>query len=80
MKYLLKKRLNTLNERKSPGIIKYEKYTPKRKELLNLFKDLFDTILTDKTLKSESQKDNKLMWSKQENENEKENENENDKT
>ena len=61
-----KKDLNTLNEIKNAEIIKYKKRTPKQKELLNLFNDLLDTILIDKTLKSESQED--------ENENEKEKE------
>ena len=61
-----KKGLNTLNEIKNAEIIKYKKRTPKQKELLNLFNDLLDTILIDKTLKSESQED--------ENENEKEKE------
>ena len=69
-----KKRLNQLNERKNTGIIRYKKRTPKQKELLNLFNDLLDVILTDKTLKSKSQKDKTLMPSKDENENE------NDKT
>ena len=59
-----KKGLNTLNEIKNAEIIKYKKRTPKHKELLNLFNDLLDTILTDKTLKSKSQKDNTLMSSK----------------
>ena len=71
-----KKGLNTLNEIKNAEIIKYKRRTPKQKELLNLFNDLLDTILTDKTLKSKSQKDNTLMSSKDENENE----NGNDKT
>ena len=71
-----KKRLNQLNERKNTGIIRYKKRTPKQKELLNLFNDLLDVILTDKTLKLKSQKDKTLMPSKDENENE----NENDKT
>ena len=72
-----KKGLNTLNEIKNAGITKYKKRTPKQKELLNLFNDLLDIILTDKTLESESQED------KNKNENEKvesrkeENENEN---
>ena len=52
-----KKDLNTLNEIKNAEIIKYKKPTPKHKELLNLFNDLLDTILTDKTLESESQED-----------------------
>ena len=45
--YLLKKRLNTLNKIKDAEIIKHKKHTPKHKELLNLFNDLLDTILTD---------------------------------
>ena len=52
-----KKDLNTVNELKNAGIIKQNKRTPKQKELLNLFNDLLDTILADKTLKAESQKD-----------------------
>ena len=61
-----KKDLNTLNKIKNSEIRKYKKCTSKHKELLNLFNDLLDTILTDKTLESESQEDK--------------NENENDKT
>ena len=77
---LAKKRLNRLNEIKKCRNDKKEG-TPLNKK--NLFNDLLDTILTDKTLKSKSQKD------KNENENEKtlmsskddiENENENDRT
>ena len=45
-----KKGLNTLNETKNAEIIKYKKRTPKHKELLNLFNDLLDTILTDKNI------------------------------
>ena len=52
-----KKYLNKLNEIKNAEIIKYKKRTPGHKELLNLFNDLFDIILTDKTLESESQED-----------------------
>ena len=44
-----KKRLNTLNEIKNAEI-KYKRLIPKQIELLNLFSDLLDTILTDKTL------------------------------
>ena len=72
-----KKLLNALNEIKKAEIIKYKKRTPGHKKLLNLFNDLLDIILTDKTLESESQED------KNKNENEKvesrkeENENEN---
>ena len=46
-----KKGLNTLKRNKNAEIIKYKKHTPKYKELLHLFNDLLDTILTDKTLK-----------------------------
>ena len=60
-----KKDLNTLNEIKNAEIIKYKKRTPGHKKLLNLFNDLLDIILTDKTLESESQED------KNKNENEK---------
>ena len=69
------KDLNTLNEIKNADIIKYKRSTSKQKELLNLFNDLLDTVLTDKTLKSKSQKDNTLKSSngEKENENEKEN-------
>ena len=62
-----KKDLNTLNKIKNAEIIKYKNHTPKHKELLNLFNDLSDTILTDKT----------LMSSKDKNEKEKEKENKN---
>ena len=34
-----------------------KKHNPKQKELLNIFNDLSDTILIDKTLESEGQKD-----------------------
>ena len=37
-------------------MIKYKRRTPKQKELLNLFNDLLDTVLTDKTLKSKKLK------------------------
>ena len=59
-----KKDLNTLNEIKNAEIIKHKRYIPKQKELLNLFDDLLDAILTDK----------ELITSKDENENENENE------
>ena len=56
MKHLLKS-LNTLNEIKNAKIIKYKRHTPKQKEILNLFNNLLDTILTDKALKLKSKKD-----------------------
>ena len=75
-----KKDLNTLNKIKNAEIIKYKKRTPGHKKLLNLFNDLSDIILTDKTLESESQEDkNKEKENeklKAENENENENDNE----
>ena len=63
--------MNTLNEIKNAEIIKNKKSTPRQKELLDLFSNLLGTILTDKTLKSESQKDeNENEDDKNENENE----------
>ena len=50
-----KKLLNALNEIKKAEIIKYKKGTPGHRELLNLFDNLLDIILTDKILESESQ-------------------------
>ena len=47
-----KKDLNTLNKIKNAEIIKYKNHTPKHEELLNLFNNLSDTTLTDKTLMS----------------------------
>ena len=87
-----KKDLNTSNKIKNEKVIKYKKLIPKHKELSNLFNDLLDIILTDKTLESESQEDKnkneneKVESRKEENEkvesrkeeNEKENENEDD--
>ena len=46
-----KKRLNTLNKIKNAEI-KYKRLIPGQKELLNLFDDLSDIILADKTLMS----------------------------
>ena len=51
-----KRNSNALNKIKKVEIIKYKKPTPKHKKLLNLFNDLFNIILTDETLESESQK------------------------
>ena len=52
---IVKKGLNTLNELKNAEITKQRKRTPKQKELLKLFNDFSDTILTDETLESKSQ-------------------------
>ena len=84
-----KKSLNTLNKIQNAEIIKCKQHTSGQKELLNLFNNLLDTILKDKTLKSESQEDknknenkNKndkiLRSSNEDNENQKENNTENE--
>ena len=49
---------------------------PAHKELLNLFSDLLDIILTDQTLESESQEDENEKVESRKEENEYENENE----
>ena len=69
-----KKSLNALNKIKNAEI-KYKRLTTKHKELSNLFNDLSDTILTDKTLMSSKDKNEK----EKEKEKEKGNENENNK-
>ena len=62
-----KKDLNTLNKIKNAEIIKKRRYTSKQKESLSLFNDLWlDAVLTNKTLKSKTQK-----YDDSENENEK---------
>ena len=71
-----KKRLNTLNIIRNSEI-KYRRIISGQKKLLNLFDDLSSIILTNKTLKSESQED-KNKENENENENEKKNENENE--
>ena len=48
--------LNALNKIKNAEI-KCKRLIPKQKELINLLNDLLDTILTNKTLESKSQKD-----------------------
>ena len=54
-----KKRLNTLNIIKNSEI-KHKRLIPGQKELLNLFDDLSDIILTDKTLMSLKEENEKL--------------------
>ena len=68
-----KKDLNKLNEIKNVEIIKYKKRTPGHKKLLNLFNDLSDIILTDKTLESESQENENEKVGSREEDNENEN-------
>ena len=70
----MKTRFKCIKRHKKNAEIIKNKRNPRQKELLNLFNDLLYTILTNKTLKLESQKN------ENENENEIENENENDKT
>ena len=72
-----KKRLNTLNIIKNSEI-KHKRLIPGQKELLNLFNDLSDIILTDKTLMSSKEKENEKLKEEEENENKNENENENE--
>ena len=75
---MLKNYLNELNEIKTVETIKYKKCTPGHKELLNLFDDLFDIILTNKTLMSSKDKKENENENENESENEDENENENE--
>ena len=63
-----KKHLNALNEIKKAEIIKYKWNTPGHKKLVNLFNDLLNIILADKTL--ESQENKKVESRKEENEDE----------
>ena len=63
-----KKDLNVLNEIKNVEIIKYKKRTPGHKKSLNLFNDLLDIILTDKTLESQENENEKVESRKEENE------------
>ena len=51
-----KKSLNTLNEIKNAEIIKHKRYIAKQKELLNLFDDFLDAILTEKKNKIKKSK------------------------
>ena len=56
-----KKDLNTFSKIKNAEIVKHKRRTSKNKELLNLFNDLSNTILTDKTLmlsKDKNEKEN----------------------
>ena len=69
-----KKRLNTLNKIKNAEM-NHKRLIPGQKELLNLFNDLSDIILTDNTIMSSKNENEKL---KEENENENKNENENE--
>ena len=77
----ISERVKYIKRKENAEIIKYRKCTPGHKELLNLFDDLLDAILTDKTLmssKDENEKENEKLKEKNENENENEDENEDD--
>ena len=63
-----KKYLNKLNEIKNVEIIKYKKRTPGHKKLLNLFNDLSDIILTDKTSENQENENEKVEGREEENE------------
>ena len=69
-----KKHLNELNKIKNVETMKYKKRTPGHKELLNLFIDLLNIILTDKILESESQEDENTNENKKEENKKEENE------
>ena len=74
------KSLNALNKIKNAEI-KYKGLIPGQQVLLNLFNDLSDTILTDKTLmssKDENEKETEKLKEENENENENDNKNEDD--
>ena len=59
------KKLNELNEIKNVEVIKYKKHTSgHKKKILNLFNDLSDIILTDKTLGLEVKKTMKMKMRK----------------
>ena len=58
------KKLNELNEIKNVEVIKYKKHTSGHKKILNLFNDLSDIILTDKTLGLEVLKTMKMKMRK----------------
>ena len=76
----VKKHLNTLNIIKNSEI-KHKRLIPGQKELLNLFDDLSDIILTDKKLMSskdeklKEKKENEKLKEEKENENQNENKN-----
>ena len=59
-----KKSLNALNKTKNAEI-KYKRLIPKQKKLLILFNNLLDTILTDKTLMSSKEENEKLKEEKE---------------
>ena len=73
-----KKRLNTLNIIKNSEI-KHKRLIPGQKELLNLFNNLSDIILTDKILKSKSKEEENKNKNEKVESKKKENKEENEK-
>ena len=62
-----KKHLNTLNIIKKKSEIKHKRLIPGQNKLLNLFDNLSDIILADKTLKSQENGNKKVERKKEEN-------------
>ena len=76
-----KKDLNILKKKRNAETIKYKKRTPGHKKLSNLFNNLSNIILTDKTLESESQEnenENEKVGSRKEENEDEDYENENE--
>ena len=74
-----KKNLITLNKIKKAELIKYKIHTSTQKELLNLFNNLFDTILTHNVNVNENENENEdENVNGNENVNENDNDNDND--
>ena len=63
-----KKDLNELDETKNVKMIKYKKRTPGHKKIINLFNDLSDIILTDKTSENQENENEKVEGREEENE------------
>ena len=63
-----KKDLNGLKEIKSVEIVKHKDCTPRHKKVLNLFNDLSDIILTDKTSENQENENEKVESRKEKNE------------
>ena len=65
-----KKNLNELNEIKNVGIMEHKKRTSKEKQLLNLFNNLLNTILTNKISENQENENGKEESRTEENEDE----------
>ena len=69
VKQMLKK-FKCIKRNKKAKIIKYKKRALGHKKLLNLFNNLLNIILTDKTLKSQENENEKVESKKEENKDE----------